>query len=140
MRNRVKFMKRCWFSDIAERTWFHAEHDAYYLDVQKSLLLFALKRLSITFNRDLCQFQANRHILEFAHGEGCVSCFFRWKIKPINQVCYDYEDGNEVFDFHKLPLFKFSQDITVRDYVIFISTLAHVLQKYERLSIFDFLL
>ena len=65
--------------------------------------------------------------------------FAKLRIKALDQIRYDYEDANELFDYHKLPLIRFSNVITTMDYVSLVSTLEQVLRKYEKLHVYDFL-
>ena len=142
MSRKARLLKRCWFENVAERIWFCNQFQYYYPDTKRAVLLFALRRLSLVYNLGICHFGAHRRLCSFKEELRHPSWdmpFAKLRIKALDQIRYDYEDANELFDYHKLPLIRFSNVITTMDYVSLVSTLEQVLRKYEKLHVYDFL-
>lgn len=62
--NRRKTMRCLWLNTIDERLWFASQYSVYYRSHRKSVVLYALKRLSGIFQMPLTEFDGSKELLK----------------------------------------------------------------------------
>lgn len=124
--NNSRLFRSVWFRTVEERCWFASQTAAYYSCYRQSVVLYALRRLSLIFNKPLMSFSGMVKLLDFTCEArtsflGRIASVFRLvpcPTNPLQKILDDYTCVEEVFpDDRMMPI---AEDCSVRDYVRFV--------------------
>ena len=149
---RRKIMRRLWLNTIDERQWFANQFSVYYRTYRKSVVLYALRRLSRIFKMPLTMMEGSKELLAL-----CELCKARQSktrrllaritpqpdlANPLQIVTQDFSDAEDDFEsVRKSPqkdismLTPLKEHSTVSDYVRFIVEYDTMWQQADRLRV-----
>ena len=149
---RRKIMRRLWLDTIDERLWFANQFSVYYVNYRKSVVLYALRRLSWIFQMPLTTIDGSKELLSLFEVYKARQTKSRQLISritpqpdptnPLQIISDDYSDAWDYFESAKknsraeVPvLTPLREHATVADYVRFIVEYDTMQRQVDRLRV-----
>lgn len=147
-------LRAIWFKDKEERDWFSVQFVMYYASYQKSIVLYAIKRLELLFRMPFNSFDGKKKLVtlfddyEKSNRRHWLSCILPTELhrNPLQTILDDYSCAEDDFKNAKnvtsrgpLNLTPFCAHSTVSDYVRFIVEYDAWAQQTDHLRIPSFL-
>ena len=139
---RRSFFRMIWFVDDNERRWFYSRCIDSYGTMRKSVVLYALRILSIRFNVHLISLESDVTLIGLFRNS--YELTFRYRLNhllgiipdyknPLQRVSDDFTVANEVAQLYVKPSFHAQESMMVKDYVEFLVEFDRLLKKHENI-------
>jgi len=150
--NRRKIMRRLWLETEDDRLWFANQFSTYYKAYRKSVVLYALMRLSRIFKMPLTMIDGSQKLLALFEMYKSRQSRLRRILSrmlpqpdprnPLQMILQDYSDAEDDFEIARKSLqvdvpelTPLQEHATVADYVQFISEYDTISRHVDRLRV-----
>lgn len=146
----IKLLRAIWFKNGEERDWFSAQFVTYYMSYQKSIVLYAIKRLESLFKMPFDSFDGKKELITLfdlykkSNKRHWLSFILPTELhrNPLQTILDDYscaeddfKSAGEVTSAGLFTLTPFCEHSSVSDYVRFIVEYDTWAQRTDHLRI-----